>query len=90
MLAEKKHKASVMPGYHGILLSATKPLRSQRSSGFIAVITFRKHLTFLTGIQVPFHEDESEDSVVPICIVILTYNNLDSPLHFLAPDKHPA
>lgn len=81
-----------MPAFYSFFIPATKPLRSQISSGFIAVISFRKHLTFLTVLQIPFPEDEREYrySAAPLCTVILNCNKLDPSTHFPALDKHPA
>lgn len=78
-----------MPGFYSIFIPANKPVRSQRSSEFMAVIIFRKHLTFLTVLQLPFPGVESEDSTVPICTVIHNCNKLEPCTHFPAPDKHP-
>lgn len=49
--------------YFSIFIPATKLLRSQRSSGSMAVIIFRKHMTFLTVLQMPFPEVENEETV---------------------------
>lgn len=82
-----------MPGfyyfYFSIFIPATKPLRSQRSSGFMAVIIFRKHMTFLTASAFSWGW-KWRHSAVPICTVILNCEKLDPSTHFPAPDKHPA